>query len=149
MCYIKLLKSSIMEKETNYGKVKIMEWIALKEREKKPQRKKQVNKVFKNFLVSGTKALTVLHSITYLCFKGRDEFELSCIILCYKDNIAYFVFILLLIALTLKRNWFIRTCIEQNILRRFTGNSNSMGKFNFISEENSCDFHINMFPIIY
>lgn len=62
-----------MEKETNYGKVKIMEWIALKEREREPQRKQQVNKVFKNCLVSGTKDLIVLHSITYLCFKAMME----------------------------------------------------------------------------
>lgn len=137
-----------METETNYGKVKIMEWIALKEREREPQKKQQPNKVFKNCLVSGTENLTVLHSITYLCVKGLDRFKLSCIILCYKDNTACFVFILLLIALTLKRNWFIRTCMEQNILRRFTGNCNSMGKFNFILEKNSCDFYVNMFPII-
>ena len=73
-----------MEKETNYGKVKIMEWTALKEREREPQRKQQLNKVFKNCLVSGIKNLTVLHSITYMCFKSLDGFKLSCIILCYK-----------------------------------------------------------------
>lgn len=36
---------------------------------------------------------------------------------------------------------------RKNILRRFTGNNNTLRKFNFILEKNSCGFYTNVFPI--